>query len=233
MPEPALQAVKAVLLDVDGTLYRPGPLRIHMALTLISRHLGNPRQLWSTVQIIRAFRKAQEELRIDNAGHGQPLDRQYRLAAQATRRPLSHVRRVVDYWMFRQPLPHLARYGRDGLLSFLETCRQRRLKVGALSDYPPQDKLAAMEIAPLFQMLLCSAGPEIGAFKPAPDGILLACAQWAIRPAACLYIGDRPDVDGLAAQRAGAKFILMGRPAGNLRFPAAKDFNELAALMGF
>ncbi len=224
--------IKAVLLDVDGTLYRPEPLRRHMALLLIRHHLICLGQLWPTFRIIRAFRKAQEQIRREPGIAGGLMERQYQFAARATGRPMPDVQRIINYWMFERPLELLSRYCRAGLKPFLRRCHQQGLKVGALSDYPPQTKLTALGVSAWLDPQLCSASPQIGAFKPAPQGIIHACQYWEIDPVNCLYIGDRADVDQLAAQRAGARFIGMGQPWGSTDTLSVKDFMELMEIMG-
>jgi len=217
--------VRAVLFDVDGTLYRQGPVRARMALELLLapialRSLGRARRAW---RAIGAFRRAQEELRAapppsgdgDGKGDGEPLDLarlQRRRAAERAGLSEAEVEAVVDEWMGRRPLRHLRRFRRPGVLPFLDFLAARGIEAGVLSDYPAEAKLEAMGLAGRFAVALCTTGPGIGAFKPHPRGFLRACEALGLRPAEVLYVGDRPDVDGAGALAAGMPCaIISGR----------------------
>ena len=50
------------------------------------------------------------------------------------------------------------------------------------------------------------AGDEVARPKPAPDGLLDACARLGVAPAAAAYVGDA-DVDRACAEAAGCRFL--------------------------
>ena len=55
--------LKAIIFDVDGTLYTQAPLRRAMALRLMRHALAHPVAGSEAVRALRAFRQAQEHLR--------------------------------------------------------------------------------------------------------------------------------------------------------------------------
>ena len=66
---------------------------------------------------------------------------QTKLACESARVDEPFLRACVQRWMEQAPLPLLSRYTQPGLIRFLEACRARRLRLGALSDYPADAKL--------------------------------------------------------------------------------------------
>jgi HAD superfamily hydrolase (TIGR01549 family) len=224
---------RAVLLDVDGTLYRQAPLRLRMAGELLAHGCGAPRETLRIVRALRVFRACRERLRSHaRQGVAPCSELQYDVPASEAGVDAGLLRRIVSEWIESRPLRHLTACRREGLPEFLEECRKRRLRVGAYSDYPTQEKIRALELGRFFDLQLCSVDAEVNAFKPSPAGILEACRRWSLAPAEVLYVGDRSDVDGEAARAAGAAFVHLGG-AATRQEAAAADFRELAALLGW
>ncbi len=208
--------VRAVVFDVDGTLYRQGPVRASMALELLAaplllRSIGRARRAW---RAIGAYRRAQEELR--GAADPRPdLARaQLRRAAERSGVPEAEVEAIVAEWMERRPLRHVRRFRRRDVPAFLDFLDARGIEAGVLSDYPAEAKLEAMGLASRFATVLCTTGPGIGAFKPHPRGFLRACEALGLPPAEVLYVGDRTEVDAAGALAAGmpCAIITTSRP---------------------
>ena len=66
MPDAGFGAdrLKALVFDIDGTLYRQGPLRGAMLSRLLRKHAMHPIRGWQTFRVIKAYREAQEHLRM-------------------------------------------------------------------------------------------------------------------------------------------------------------------------
>ena len=141
--------IRAVLFDVDGTLYRQTPLRVLMASEvalegLRSRSLGAARRL---ARILAAFRRVREELRALGEPAGLLLDQlQFTRTADRTGVDVAEIRSVVDEWVMQRPLKHLRPLVRSGLTPLLDALAARRLRLGVLSDYPAEYKLRAMQL---------------------------------------------------------------------------------------
>ena len=86
-----------------------------------------------------------------------------------------------------------------------------QIKIGVFSDYPPELKLQALGVAGRFSVVLCSADPEIGRFKPHPRGFLVASARWQLDPSEVLVVGDRSDADAAGAAAAGMPCVIVGK----------------------
>jgi FMN phosphatase YigB (HAD superfamily) len=213
--------IKAVLFDVDGTLYHQKPLRVCMAAELAAspswlRSVAASRRL---VRVLRTYRQVHEEMRrLD--GHDSPLaDYQIRETASRERVGERDVRAFVGEWMLRRPLKYLRWCRRGGLVDLLQALDRQGVRLGVLSDYPAGEKLAAMGVDRFFTQVRCTTDTAVNALKPHPRGFLLACETWGLAQDEVLYVGDRPEVDGAGALAAGLQCALFAPAPG----PRAKD----------
>jgi len=203
----SLSPHRAWLVDLDGTLYLPLPVKLAMAAELLVfglRDLGG----------IRAFRKEHEALR-EEGGEWRPSPYRVQLERAAEKLATggdvdSAVRdlepRVVE-WMQARPGKWIRLFRRKALIAELRAFRTAGGKTALVSDYPGAAKLAALDLAGDFDAVVCN-GEEGGPLrlKPEPDGYLLAAERLGVPPGRCLVIGDRDDADGEAARRAGMDF---------------------------
>jgi HAD superfamily hydrolase (TIGR01509 family) len=194
----------AWLVDLDGTLYLPKPLKLVMAAHLLA---AGPRAL----RIIRHFRKEHEAIRETMRGcDPSPFEEQLLRTAKALAFERDEVLATVNRYMFERPLPWLRRLKRNDLLREIATFREDGGRTAIVSDYPASAKLAALEVSNLFDRIVASGEPEGPTrLKPAPDGYLLAAKALGVEPTRCLVIGDRQDADGEAATAAGMEFRLV------------------------
>lgn len=191
----------AWLVDLDGTLYAPLPVKLLMGLSVL--FLGLPH-----ARLLRQFRREHEVLRETLASEvDDPFALQLARTAEHLGRPLDEVERVVRAWMLERPLPFVRRFRRTALLKEIERHQEAGGKTALVSDYPARRKLAALGAEQLFDVVVASGEPGgPGRLKPWPDGYLKAAAALDVAPERCLVIGDRADADGLAAARAGMTF---------------------------
>ena len=204
--------IRAVLFDLDGTLYRQGPMRTLMALELLTMPLYGPARAAARWRALRAYRGAQEHLR-DRPAAGQAMAQ---LAQAATVAGLSYgeTESLVHEWMQQRPLKYLRFCRASGLDELLGMLASAEVKAGVLSDYPADLKIGALGLTGRFNPVLCSTDPAIGVLKPHPRGFLRACAIWKLPPREVLMVGDRPEVDAAGAHAAGMPCVIIGRAAG-------------------
>jgi HAD superfamily hydrolase (TIGR01549 family) len=207
--------VRAVLFDVDGTLYHQGPLRLCMALELAALPLREPpasaRRTWGAV---RTFRLVREELRGLGAAEA-PLARlQFQRAADRLQMEVDEVEAAIAEWIFQRPLKYLRRCRRAGIESLLGYLASRGIPAGVFSDYPAREKLEALHLAETISLIACATDAEINAFKPHPRGFLWACERWGLEPSEVLYVGDRAAVDATGAANAGMPCVIISRRLG-------------------
>ncbi|MEO2092897.1 MAG: HAD-IA family hydrolase [bacterium] len=194
----------ALLVDLDGTLYAARPVKLAMALALV---WAGPR----TWAVIRAFRRQHERIRDEELDAPEGA---FALQIEATARELgreaSAIEAVVHEWMIRRPLPWLRRFRRQSLIAELRAFAADGGRLALVSDYPAREKLAALGLDDLFEVVVASGeagGPT--RLKPAPDGYLAAARALGVEARECLVLGDRDDVDGAAARAAGMGFRLV------------------------
>jgi len=237
-----LRGTRALIFDVDGTLYRQRLVRRGMAWRLFRLIATRPGQGLTTLRVLRAYRRAQEALRIPAAAGMRPAPvaaspvggelafRQLTLAACWTGLPMTCVSESVERWMERVPLDLVRRARRSGLDNLLAAARRCRLRLGVCSDYPAVAKLAALGLERAFDVVVTAQDPEVGEFKPSPRGLKVTLARLGVAAAEALYVGDRPDVDGAAAAAAGVPCLIVGRrrPAAGDGWVALETFADLA-----
>lgn len=192
-------APRAWLVDLDGTLYTPAPVKLLLAAELA---FGG----WGAAGVLRRFRAEHEHLRT-LALEGDPFALQLSRTAEALGRPVADVEGHVRHWMIERPGRWLAAFRRQALLDEIEAFRRSGGRTALVSDYPAKRKLESLGAAGLFDAVIASGEPGGPTrLKPHPDGYLRAAAAVEVEPSACLVIGDRDDADGAAARAAGMAF---------------------------
>ena len=204
--------IRAVLFDVDGTLYHQPPLRLLMAGELglaswVHHAPWNVPRLWRMLSVFRAVR---EELRALGLSD-EPLARlQYTRAAERAGVPVNDMEDAVEEWIYKRPLKYLPRVVRGGMAEVLSALDARGLRVGAFSDYPVAEKLQAMGLRALMSLEVDATSEMVNAFKPHPRGLEVACERWGLPPGDVLYVGDRAEVDARGAAALGMPCAIVG-----------------------
>jgi HAD superfamily hydrolase (TIGR01549 family) len=201
--------IRAVLFDVDGTLYRQDVLRLLMGIELLTMPLTGLSKAARRWRALQAFRRSQEHLR--TAPQDAPARRQAEAAAAASGLTVSEVNALVEEWMQQRPLKYLHWCKASGLDALLDRLESGGVRIGVLSDYPSRAKLQALGVDGRFDPVLCAADVEIGAFKPDPRGYWRACEMWELKPEDVLYVGDRVEVDAAGAAAAGMRCAIVSR----------------------
>jgi FMN phosphatase YigB (HAD superfamily) len=227
-------SIRAVLFDVDGTLYHQQPLRVLMAgeLGTVPWTRQAPWRVPRLWRMLSAFRRVREELRALGVPR-QPLVRlQYEAAAAEAGVPVDVMEAAVEEWIYRRPLKYLPRVARRGMGDVLASLADRGLRAGVFSDYPVVAKLRALGVDQAMTVALEATASEVNAFKPHPRGLAVACERWGLAPAEVVYVGDRFDVDGESATRAGMRCVIVSAsaaPPGAGGICHLRDMRELPA----
>lgn len=196
--------VKAVIFDVDGTLYSQFRMRRHMARRLLF-HCVSSFSGWRDIQMLRKFRRIRENLSFEEVEN---LERvQYESCALALNRDTEDVIQVVRKWMFQIPLQYIADCRFSGINTFFEELNRRGIKIAVFSDFPAREKLNALGLSA--EVLVCATDSEVNGLKPNPKGLLRVAELLSVPVAECLVIGDRDDRDGEAARRAGVPYLIL------------------------
>lgn len=204
------KSVRLVAFDVDGTLYRQRPLRLQMAFELLMYALRKRDLL--TPRVLRNYRRIRDRL-----GEQEAVDFMRPLLAEtasACGTSEDQVRSIVAEWIERRPLRHLARCRYCGLVELFTALRRKGMSIGVLSDYAATAKLRALDLE--VDYVVCAEDSGIGMLKPNPKGLVALIGAADATPETTVLIGDRPERDGLAARRIGARALIRSsRPIDN------------------
>jgi putative hydrolase of the HAD superfamily len=204
--------IKAVIFDVDGTLYSLKKLydRMHWELfKYYSRHPGEILDLWILHNFIQARERNASVLALDLA------TAQYEWAVHASRMPLVRVQQVVQRWIFDTPLNHLYDCRYPEMIDLFLGLIDRGIPTAIFSDYPSQAKLACLGLFP--QCIVSSTDKGVNRLKPNPKGLQAVVDQLGMGVRDCLLIGDRDDRDGACARRLGMHYLILDRQADQLK----------------
>ena len=206
----SLDRIDAIILDVDGTLYRQGPVRRQMALRVAAACVTQPLRTRRAVRAIRAFRNNLETLRSGPAENSDHPAQQLRRTVEQTGMPRELVESLIEEWMFKRPLALIGSYPRKGLHRFLGQALKSGIRLGAFSEYPCEGKLECLGVRDSFSVVVSSCDPAVRRFKPDPAGFGHTARQLGSEPQATLVIGDRDDADGAGARAAGMRYLEVG-----------------------
>jgi HAD superfamily hydrolase (TIGR01509 family) len=198
--------IRALLLDLDGTLYDQRALHRKILVDLLRTYGKAPWRGYRTARALRAFRQAQETLRSSEAC-GDIAELQLQIACRQSGCSPTFVAACVRQWMEDAPLRHLRGCMIPAVPRLLEFARRAGIRLALCSDYPGLRKLEAMELERFFDEVVCAQLPEIGSLKPNPQILQVALRRLGVTAAEALYAGDRPEVDGAAAARAGIDYV--------------------------
>jgi len=137
---------KAVIFDLDGTLYESGPLKQKMAWRFLRTYAMHPRQGIQVARALSAYRKAHEQLRVLKTQDPDLRHAQLQIASDRTRIPLPQLESWVQRWMEEEPLSLLEDLTKPGLVPLLYQLNAAGFALGVVSDYAALEKLQYMGI---------------------------------------------------------------------------------------
>lgn len=229
----ALNNIKGILFDVDGTLYCQTPLRMVMVILLLLSNFYKPKELLRTFKVIIQFRRSQEQMRslekVEQCNKNQILN-----TAQATGESPSYIKDIVEEWFEKRPLSFIYLCRRRGMKGAIEKWFKEGIKLGIYSDYPVDNKLHALGISELIDTRVSSSDPDVHGFKPNSNGFTLAARKMGMDPSEILYVGDREEVDGVGASNAGMQVIILKsnfKKKTNSNYAYVRSFHDLMKIV--
>ena len=206
---------KAVVFDLDGTLYYQKRLRIKMAWMLLSFYLCH---FWriKDLFIIKRFREVREhwdELDRDKSTGSrdegaQDLETaQYKYLADLMHVSEDRVKGVIETWMYDKPLKTVYETRDRDLLEMIEEIKNRGQKVFIFSDYPIEDKLNVLGL--VTNGTYAATDRRLNELKPSPKGLKLIMEDTGFLPEDIIMVGDRMSRAGMAAENAGCDYLIL------------------------
>lgn len=198
--------IKVIIFDVDGTLYDQSKLRKKMLFSLLTYYGLRPWKI-REMALLQLFRTEREK----RAGEifSDLEEEQYQWCLTKRKYPLNKIKEVVEKWIFQYPLKYLKECMFPGTKDLFELLREKGIIIAIYSDYKAQAKLNAMELKA--DLVVCSTDPEINCLKPQPKGLEYISKKLQIGPDACLFIGDRQEMDGECAISAKMPYLIIDK----------------------
>jgi len=198
MTAPAIDwdRVELVVFDVDGTLYDQRAMRLRMAMELAQDTLR--RRDLTAAKVLRLYRRFRERIGETETEGFEPL--LIGQVAAATGVEAESIRSIVREWLERRPLAHIRDCRYPHMVELFAAIRRKGKLIGVFSDYPAVEKLQAMELP--FDYVVSAIDDAVGILKPHPRGLTLIMERAGVEAGNTVFIGDRPERDGVAALRA-------------------------------
>lgn len=211
-----LSEYKAVIFDIDGTLYFQPPLRRRMAFKLGSYYLLHPWKI-KDLFVIKEFRKIREEwnsiIRVTKQDIEQDIeDSQYDYVASRMNTTKENVKRLVYYWMYDFPLPYLNKCKDRELIRLIEKLNEDGITTAVYSDYPVEKKLEAMNIR--VNHHFSALDSDMMCLKPDPKGMKVVLEKLNFMPNEVLMVGDRYSKDGKSAISGKVDYVILPKTSG-------------------
>jgi len=225
-----MKKIKAVIFDLDGTLYNQTLLRIFIIISFLLNIIIKPGKTYTAIKVLEQFRKAHEKLRNLKDVDFYIADEQIRLTTEGSGLPIEKVNEIVNDWFYTFPLMFLKICKKKNLEETINQLKADGYKIGLFSDYYTEKKLDKMSLNGYFDYQICSVSREVNSLKPNPEGFHKIAEMMAVKPSECIYIGDRPHIDGAGAIAAGMIPVIIssGKKSNYRKF---KKFNELNKLI--
>jgi putative hydrolase of the HAD superfamily len=188
----------AVAFDLDGTLYPDFRLFVRLIPFFLTQN-----------RLLMAMGKARKQLRNarDNSG-GNFYDRQARIMAKVLRQPFEKTLERTERLIYRGWERHFKKIRLfPHVKETLDAFRKAGIKMGLLSDFPPETKLEYLGIDGYWSTVVCSEA--CGHLKPDPVSFLELASRMELPPEQLLYVGNSVRYDVKGAGRVGMKTALV------------------------
>lgn len=207
---------KALILDLDGTLYYQIGVQFTMGIWMIlyyTIHFWRFKELLA----IMYYRKIREK------NIKEIVDIQYEIVAKKYKKPIENIKDIINEWMFIKPLKVIKKFKDKKLAQIVDNYKDK-IKIIIYSDYPTKDKLKAIDI--YYDKAYDSTNKLIKVLKPDVKGINYILKDNQLKPEEILFIGDRDSKDGECARRINASYIILPK------FRRKRKYKEIITILG-
>jgi len=208
----------AVGFDLDGTLYPNYRLFIRLFPFFVrgQRLLRAMDKVRTYLRKSGAYEPAAEAPGAASTMRGSPpggdfYELQARLMGEILHESPEKVRERTERLIYRGWEPHFKNIKLfPHVRETLEAFRKKGIRMGLLSDFPPEIKLENLKLTGYWDAMVCSE--ESGRLKPDPVSFLDLARQMKREPEEILYVGNSISYDVVGAGRAGMKTALICSP---------------------
>ena len=202
----------AIAFDLDGTLYPDLELFVRLIPFVLREN-----------RLLRAMGRARKQLRAGSGIEEDFYKVQAGIMADILKKPTDLIREKTEKLIYRgweihfkkiKPFPYIK--------ETLELFNKNGIKLGLLSDFPPETKIGYLGLENYWKALVCSE--LCGKLKPDPLSFLELAKALDSRPEEILYVGNNYSYDVIGAQRAGMKTALIQNAWKRKPKESAPDF---------
>lgn len=121
----------------------------------------------------------------------------------------------------------------DDVIPCLKELKRRHLRLGIVSNWSSnlESLIRDLRLAPYFDEIVSSA--DVGYRKPDPMIFTIALERMGVNASETLHVGDRPDADGVGAEAAGIRPVIVDRAGmhDSCGFAVVSSLRDLASLL--
>lgn len=186
--------IKAIIFDIDGTLYESR----HFPIKLI---LADPLHIGMLAKERQCRKRLQGKFFEEKGGYYAALFNAMSSNPEKCRKWFYESYMPCQVDIIRKSMPK-----REHLKELMATLRKQGIKIAVLSDYAmAAEKLSACGLEPSdFDAVWES--PDLGGLKPCKEVFVRACEALGTEPSETLMVGDKLSTDG-GAMAVGMQFI--------------------------
>lgn len=194
-----LSEIKAVVFDIDGTLYRTWKFNIRIPFTFLRRcffflKYGLVRNELRKKEISGNIRQIQAEM----------MAKRLKCSPEEAIKKLDEIVYSGLASKFKKIKPC------KGVVNFIKKLKERGYKIGILSDFPPEQKGDIWGIKKMCDVVL--GAEEAGALKPSPIPFNVVAEKLGLPCEQILYVGNSYKYDVIGAKEAGMKSAWIRTP---------------------
>lgn len=187
-----MKEIEAIAFDIDGTLYSDMSLYIRILPYFLKR-----------LPFFLAYNRARKILH-RTAPLADFYEYQARLLAEELKISSQDAKKMIQENVYDGMKPFFKKIKAfKGVHTLFEECKKHNIKIGILSDFPPEQKGDIWGLAPMCDVIMGSE--ECGALKPSIYTFGSFAKALNVSPEKILYVGNsiRADING--AKKAGMK----------------------------
>lgn len=225
--------IKAICLDIDGTLYSP----LQLKLRLIPCFFPDIKLGAKFNSVRKQYRSTQEINPPESDDRKGLLEKQAKIYLNKKNPTQSQVQKVIEKIdkQFYKPWEKsfLSIKGFPNMADTIHRAKKEGLKIALLSDFPIAEKPTTLKINEAVDFAITSE--DTGYLKPSAKAFLYITNYLELDPEHCLYVGDSYNKDIVGAKNINMQTLFVSNKKNKKKFPKAdyicKDWFEIEKVL--
>lgn len=225
--------IKALCLDIDGTLYSKNQMNVRLIKTVFP----NLKLGLSFNRVRKSYRKTQENEAPKTNDREGFLEKQAKLYLNKKTPSKQEIENVINqienqfYKVWAKSFLDIKAF--PNMQKTLQKAKNRELKIALLSDFPIANKVDTLNLTNIVDLAISSE--ESGYLKPSKMPFEKMIKIININPKNCIYFGDSYNKDIVGAKSLGMKTIYISKNKNYKKYEKAdyicKDWYEVESLL--